>query len=136
MSITQNLVMNFNMKTIAPLTSEDDMMKKILSIRKKAIQTVKASILEQEWDIISYMVTAKLKSPSLLEKAFDFFFVWKLMRTRNKAKRQLEQSVMVNLEMRCGIFKTQYNQRDLRLALREENYMEAARLRDIINQTT
>ena len=59
--------------------------------------------------------------------------LFKLKRQRQKAIKLREHLILKRLSIRCQIFRTQYDERNLKSAIRREDYEEAVVIRDKMN---
>ena len=61
------------------------------------------------------------------------FHIFKMKRNLKNANAQLIEFVLVRFKLKSNVFRSQYLQRDLKAALRIEDYETASLLRDEIN---
>lgn len=105
--------------------------KRILLSTKNIMSFLKDLKENNEYDL------ARIKfyrSRNIFSWCSFFFLNREVKKNLENVQYSLNELAMKRLELRCKLFKSQELQRDLKAALKKEDYEAAAVIRDIINE--
>jgi len=110
---------------------KNNLEEKYRSVLKTTKILMKTLIELKEYYDLNLKFSKQLSKSDIL--AFFIIFSWdnfKIKRQLKKINKNIDTVSKMRLRLRCYIFKTQYLQRDLKAAIRIEDYEQAATIRD------